>query len=302
MTKLLVIGGATGTGKSDVAVLVAERLGGEIISADSMQIYKGMDIGTAKITPEEMHGIKHHMIDIVSPKDTFTVADYKREATNVIRDIISRGKVPVVCGGTGMYIHSLLYDMSYSGAFDPALREALNAELEEKGKEYMHDKLASLDPAAANRLHVNDAKRVVRAIEKKMTGGVEEDDFKKPLFDYKMYVLERPREKLYDRINLRVDKMLAAGLRDEIHRLISEGVTMESQSMQAIAYKEWATPNLTDEEIVELIKKNTRNYAKRQNTWFKQYKDAERIDIEGMTAKEVSDKIVSDYMGEKDDR
>ena len=300
--RLLVIGGATGTGKSDVAVLVAERLGGEVISADSMQIYKGMNIGTAKITPAEMRGVKHHMIDVISPKGTFTVADYKREASAVIRDLIARGKVPVVCGGTGMYIHSLLYDMSYSGAYDPALREALNAELAEKGKEYMHEKLASLDPAAAARLHVNDVKRVVRAIEKQMTGGTAEDDYNKPLFAYKMYVLERPREKLYERINLRVDKMLAAGLREEIAALEAAGVKADAQSMQAIAYKEWATPNLSDEEIIELIKKNTRNYAKRQNTWFKQYKDAVHVDVDALSATEAADLIVKDYMGERDER
>ena len=287
---LLVIGGATGTGKSDVAVECALRLNGEVISADSMQIYRGPDIGTAKITEREKRGVPHHMIDIVPPTATYTVAEYQKDAIRCVEDIRSRGKLPILCGGTGMYIHSLLYQMSYSGTYDPALRESLNTELAEKGKTYMHDKLAALDADAAERLHVNDTKRVLRAIEKSLTGGTKEDDLSKPLYSYDMYLIERPREELYKRLDLRVDKMMECGLKAEVQGLLSQGVPYSAQCMQAIAYKEWALP-LSEEEIVALIKKNTRNYAKRQITWFKQYKDAVPISAEGRSAAEIAEEI-----------
>lgn len=294
--ELLVIGGATGTGKSDVAVECALRLNGEVISADSMQIYRGMDIGTAKISKSEMKGIPHHMIDIVDPSEKFTVADYQKEAIECVEDIRRRGKKPILCGGTGMYIHSLLYQMSYSGAYDPALRQALTDELSEKGKEYMHAKLAALDTTAAERLHVNDTKRVLRAIEKALTGGGAEDDLSKPLYSYEMYLIERPRDILYKRIDLRVDKMIAAGLCEEVKRLIQSGIGYDAQCMQAIAYKEWGLP-LSYDEIAALIKKNTRNYAKRQITWFKQYQDAVHISAEGKSAAEIAESICKDIRG-----
>lgn len=294
--ELLVIGGATGTGKSDVAVECALRLNGEVISADSMQIYRGMDIGTAKISKSEMKGIPHHMIDIVDPSEKFTVADYQKEAIECVEDIRRRGKKPILCGGTGMYIHSLLYQMSYSGAYDPTLRQALTDELSEKGKEYMHAKLAALDATAAERLHVNDTKRVLRAIEKALTGGGAEDDLSKPLYSYEMYLIERPRDILYKRIDLRVDKMIAAGLREEVKRLIQSGIGYDTQCMQAIAYKEWGLP-LSYDEIVALIKKNTRNYAKRQITWFKQYQDAVHLSAEGKSAAEIAESICKDIRG-----
>lgn len=293
MKDILVIGGATGTGKSDVAVECALRLQGEIISADSMQIYKGMDIGTAKISKAEMRGVPHHMIDIVSPREAFTVADYRKRAIDCVETIKSKGKLPIICGGTGLYVNSLLYKMSYSGAFDPELRDELNQELSDKGKEYMHEKLRELDPAAAERLHVNDTKRVLRAIEKAMTGGFAEDDFTKPLYSADIYLISRPREILYQRIDARVDKMIAGGLRKEVEALLKQGVDGSAQSMQAIAYKEWAL-DLSENETIELIKKNTRNYAKRQITWFKQYKDAVTIDAEGKTPFEIAERIASE--------
>ena len=294
--ELLVIGGATGTGKSDVAVQCALRLNGEVISADSMQIYRGMDIGTAKINKSEMLGVPHHMIDIISPASAFTVADYQKKAKECVEDIRSRGKMPIVCGGTGMYIHSLLYQMSYSGAYDPELRQSLNKELAEKGKEYMHAKLATMNASAAERLHVNDTKRVLRAIEKSLTGGGEEDDYSKPMYSYDMYLIERPRDILYKRIDQRVDKMIQKGLLQEVEGLLSQGINFDSQCMQAIAYKEWGIP-LSREEIVALIKKNTRNYAKRQITWFKQYADAVHVDAEGKTAEEIAENICKDIRG-----
>ena len=293
MKDILVIGGATGTGKSDVAVECALRLHGEIISADSMQIYKGMDIGTAKISQEEMRGIPHYMIDIVSPETPFTVADYQKRAIECVEEIKARGKLPIICGGTGLYINSLLYKMSYSGAYDSKLRDELNQELANKGKEYMHRKLGEMDPAVAERLHINDTKRVLRAIEKAMTGGFAEDDFAKPLYSADIYLISRPRDILYQRIDARVDKMIASGLKKEVDVLLKEGVDGAAQSMQAIAYKEWAL-GLSEKETIELIKKNTRNYAKRQITWFKQYKEAVTIDAEGKTPFEIAERIASE--------
>lgn len=297
MKKLLIIGGATGSGKSAIAVECALRLSGEIVSADSMQIYKGLDVGTAKITAEETKGIPHHMIDVVSPKDLFSVCDYKKQAVFVIEDIFSRGKTPIVCGGTGLYINALIYDMSYSGEYDETLRSDLKNELSEIGKEKMFEKLRLLDPEAANRLHVNDEKRVLRAIEKALTGGTKENDFEKPLYDHSIYLISRPRDNLYDRINKRVDQMMQNGLKREVEGLLASGVTFSDRAMQAIAYKEWnlQKEGFSDDAISDLIKKRTRNYAKRQITWFKQYKNAINVDAEGKTAAEIAEEIVSDF-------
>jgi len=298
MKPLLIIAGATGTGKSDIAIECAKIMNGEVVSADSMQIYRDLDIGTAKVLPEEMQGIKHHLIDIVSPEESFTVHDYQMAATDCISDIISRGKLPILCGGTGLYINSVIYDMSFSGTYDKVLREKLILEYNEIGKEKMHSRLAELDKEAAARLHPNDVKRVIRAIEKAMTGGTKEKDMEHPRYPYKMYLTDFPRDILYQRINTRVDKMMRNGLEKEIASLLKRGIGYDRQCMQAIAYKEWAlseTESLTREEIVETIKKNTRNYAKRQITWFKQYHDATYIPVIDRSAREIAAFIAEDY-------
>ena len=298
MKPLLIIGGATGTGKSDIAVAVAKRLNGEVVSADSMQIYRGLDIGTAKIRFDQMKGIPHYLIDIVDPTDSFTAAEYKAKAAATIDNIYSRGKVPILCGGTGLYINAVLYDLSFSGEFDPKLRAELLSERDKMGKEYMHEKLALLDPSSAARLHVNDEKRVIRAIEKALTGGVKERDFVHTKYPYLLYITDLPREIMYERIDRRVDKMMAEGLKDEVLGLLSKGVGFDRQCMQAIAYKEWAeelSGNLSESEVVELIKKNTRNYAKRQITWFKQYKDAQKNDVLNASAESIAEKICAKY-------
>ncbi len=277
MKNLLIIGGATGTGKSKLAVMCAKSLGGEVISADSMQIYKKMDIGTAKVTIDEMQGVPHHMINICEPGESYTVCNYRETVIPIIKDIYSRGKLPIIAGGTGLYINSIIYDMSFSGNNDSELRCALYAELDSFGKEYMHGKLRELCPEISSKLHVNDTKRVIRAIEKALTGGKVEDDIHKILYPYKMFVLDIGRDLLYRRLNARVDLMLKGGLIGEVDSLLKSGqVSYTSQSMQAIAYKEWANVmvGMDSNTVIELIKKNTRNYAKRQITWFKQYKDA----------------------------
>ena len=300
MKPLLIIGGATGSGKSALAVAVAEKLNGEIVSADSMQIYRGMDIGTAKITPVETHGIPHHMIDVVDPADNYSAADYKEASTRVIRDVYSRGKVPILCGGTGLYINAVLYDMSFSGEYDIALRENLKAEAKEMGREAMHAKLMALDPETGARLHFNDEKRVLRAIEKALTGGKKENDLAQAKYPYHMVVTELPRDLLYRRIEMRVDRMMEEGLRAEVDGLLARGIGFDKQCMQAIAYKEWAkrSEGHSDDEIVELIKKNTRNYAKRQGTWFRQYQAAMRLDMTGSLA-ESAEQVVRIYNGEE---
>ena len=301
MRPLLIVGGSTGSGKSALAVACAKRMDGEVISADSMQIYKKMDIGTAKITEREKEGVPHYMIDIVEPTESFTAAEYKKQAEILINDIYSRGKLPILCGGTGLYINAVLHDLSFSGEYDPDLREDLLRECREKGKEYMHEKLAALDPDAAMRLHVNDEKRVIRAIEKRLTGGEKESDLEQLKYPYKMFLTYMPREILYDRINQRVDQMMKEGLRKEVRGLLENGIGYDKQCMQAIAYKEWAfcdKGEMNESEVVELIKKNTRNYAKRQITWFKQYNDAISLDMTKHSLSEIVDIVEKAYDGE----
>ena len=298
MKPLLIIGGATGTGKSDIAVACAKLLNGEVVSCDSMQIYRNLTVGTAKILPEETQGVPHHMIDIVDPKDNFTAAEYKTQAVKIIQSIYDKGRIPILCGGTGLYINAVLYDLSFSGEYDEELRASLLAEAKERGKEHMHTKLASLDPEAAERLHVNDEKRVIRAIEKALTGGTKEDDFAKAQYPYLLFVTDLPRDVMYDRINRRVDKMMQAGLKAEVDGLLHQGVGFDKQCMQAIAYKEWKAEKdgeMTEAEVVELIKKNTRNYAKRQVTWFKQYKDAIKINVFNRSSEEIAKEIANRY-------
>ena len=299
MRPLLIIAGATGTGKSDLAVACAKIMNGEVISADSMQIYRGLNIGTAKITKEEMQGVLHHLIDVADPTDTFTAADYKKLAVEAMQDILSRGKLPIFCGGTGLYISSVIYDLSFSGNYDPGLREALLREKEEKGKNYMHQKLASLDQEAAARLHVNDEKRVIRAIEKALTGGKKEQDLTSPKYPYKMFLTDMPRDVLYDRIEKRVDKMMEKGLKKEVYDLLPK-IGFDKQCMQAIAYKEWALEGeIGESKVVALIKKNTRNYAKRQITWFKQYPDAVKVPMIGHKVEELAESIKKTFEEQK---
>ena len=300
MKPLLIIGGATGSGKSALAVALAKRMKGEIVSADSMQIYRGLDVGTAKVTSAEMQGIPHHMIDVVDPDQTFTAADYKVQATAIIAEIEAKGKLPILCGGTGLYINAILYDLSFSGDYDPALRSSLQEEAKEIGKVGMHAKLCALDPDAGARLHVNDEKRVLRAIEKALTGGKKEEDLRCPKYPFKMFVTDLPREFLYERIDLRVDQMMKNGLKEEVDSLLARGIGYDRQCMQAIAYKEWAgrDAGMSDDEIVALIKKNTRNYAKRQGTWFRQYHDAVKIDMLSAPVETLAERIQRIYDGE----
>ncbi len=273
--KILIICGPTASGKSDLAVECAKLLNSEVISADSMYIYKNLDIGTAKPNVEEMQGIKHHLIDIISPFDSFSVSDYKTLARPIVDRLISCGKIPVICGGTGFYINSILYDLSYGkGEANLKVREKYNKLVQEKGNEYVYNILLELDNESARKLHYNDIKRVIRALEIYESGVKKSDivdDFESK-YDYKAFSIDHPRKTLYDRINKRVDIMIENGLIDEIKGLLNTGIDKTCQSMQAIGYKEileYLDGLCTLEQAVDKIKLNTRHYAKRQITFFK---------------------------------
>ncbi len=285
MRKIIIIAGPTASGKSDLAIKIAKKLNSEIISADSMQIYKDMNIGTAKITESEMQGIKHHMLDVVNPNEEYSVSDYSDAAKKIIDRLHSENKIPIICGGTGLYIDSLLYPLSL-GAKDDAIREKLQKECDEYGPSYMHQKLEKIDKAEADKVHENNVKRVLRALEIfELTGKTksEQSDRDKDLnYDTLLICLNPNRDELYHRINLRVDKMFKMGLEKEVRNLLNEGYTFDMQSMQAIGYKEFKDyfdGKISLEFLMDEIKKGTRHYAKRQLTWFKRYDFTKFFDI-----------------------
>ncbi|MDO5491507.1 MAG: tRNA (adenosine(37)-N6)-dimethylallyltransferase MiaA [Bacillota bacterium] len=287
-TRILVIAGPTASGKSALAVNLAEKLGGEIISCDSMQIYRGMDIGSAKPTKEEQARVPHHMIDVADPKEAFSAAKYARMARKAIREIAGRGKLPVVCGGTGLYLNGILYEMDFGdGPEDPDLRRRLECRAEEEGGEALHRELAALDPAAAARIHPNNVKKIIRALERLQLGEERVQEFQdirreNPEIDPVLIGLTMDRKKLYGRIERRVEDMMARGLMEEVRRLAAQGLTAEDISMQGIGYKEliaFLSGENTLEEAVAQIKKNTRHYAKRQLTWFRRYRGMVWFDL-----------------------
>ena len=279
MTQILVVAGPTASGKTGTAVRLAQEFGGEVISADSMQIYKHMDIASAKPTQEEMQGIPHHLMDFVSPFEPFSVADYVKLAREKIAEIASRGKLPIVAGGTGLYISSLVDNIQFTEeATDPSVRERLQKQAETEGILALYSRLQELDPAAAEKIHPNNTKRVVRALELYEITGMtiteqnERSRILPPPFSAFMLALFPERERLYERINLRVDQMAEAGLFEEAEKLRQMGLTKEMQSMQGIGYKEAfdCLDGLTNrEECLDIIKQATRHYAKRQLTWFR---------------------------------
>ena len=284
MSKVLVICGATASGKTALSVACAKRLHTEIISADSLLVYRNLNIGTAKPSEEERQGIKHHLIDVVSPNETFSVSDYEKMALPILEDLLQKGKTPINCGGTGFYINALLYKSQFGNVgANLEVREKYENIYREYGKEYLHSLLREKDPESAEKLHENDVKRVIRALEIFETTGkkksLQADEYT-PRFDFTAVSIDYPRDALYNRINLRVEKMFQEGLLQEVNNLLNSGVSLQSQCMQGIGYKEvaeglqngWST-----DEIKELIKKNTRHYAKRQITFFKRMQNHLRI-------------------------
>ena len=301
--KVLIIAGPTAVGKTNLSIELAKKLNGEIVSTDSMQIYKYMDIGSAKITKEEMDGVKHHMIDVVDPDTPFSVAEYKNLASKCIEDIISRGKLPILVGGTGLYINALTCNMDFTEAeSDIEYRKELEELADKYGNEYIHKMLKDIDEKSYNDIHYNNRKRVIRALEVyKLTNkpfssfNVGDELYNGP-YDVKYFVLNMDREKLYDRINLRVDIMIKNGLIEECIRLKNMGYTSSMQSMQGIGYKEifyYLENKISLNEAIELIKKGSRNYAKRQLTWFRRDPRAIFLDKDTLDEKEIFSKITS---------
>lgn len=282
--KVLVITGPTATGKTALGVELALEFGGEVISADSMQIYRGMDIGTAKASPLEMRGVPHHMLDVADPRESWSVSRYVQEADPVVKDVLARGKLPIIVGGTGLYIDSLISGRSFAGGEpSPELRNELNEKYDHIGGAAMLEELRMADPERAQKLHPADKKRIVRALEVFISTGrtiTEHDEETKrlpPKYDAATVMLSyREREDLYDRIDRRVDDMISGGLFEEVRRLLDSGVPRESTAMQAIGYKEVVLAlesKITPQEAVELIKRESRRYAKRQLTWLRDKKD-----------------------------
>lgn len=284
--KLLIICGPTAVGKTSLGIECAQLFDGEIISADCMQIYKKLDIGTAKATSKERELVKHHLIDIFEPTESFSVGDFKELATKKIHEIWAKKKLPIVVGGTGFYIESLLFPYSFGNCTQNLeVREKYNKLLEEKGKDFVFNALKKVDPVSAQKLHPNDTKRVIRALEIYETTGKpksQQNTQKVSEYDYKLLLLNCDRSTLYDRINKRVDTMLESGLESEVKNLIQSGLNRQNQSMQGIGYKEFFDffeNKLTYEQTVDKIKQNSRNYAKRQRTWFRHMQNCEEVNI-----------------------
>lgn len=289
MEKVLVITGPTASGKTAISIQLAKKVGGEIINADSMQIYNGFDIGSAKPSLVERQNITHHLIDIVNPTDKFSTAEYKTSATKCIKDILDRGKVPVITGGTGLYIDALVKNIDFSiDRGDKNYRNELNKLLDEKGADYLYEKLKTRDSVAALTVHPNNTRRVIRYLEilKGFNGSLAEymetTLNEPPEFDYKIFVLWPERDHVIYHIEKRVDEMLESGLIAEVKRLLISGVKADDQCMMGIGYKEtyaYIDGEIDYTEYVELLKRNTRRYAKRQFTWFKRYSDAQFIQM-----------------------
>lgn len=302
--KILVLGGPTAVGKTELSIKLAEKLNGEILSADSMQIYKKMDIGSAKVTKEEMRDINHHMIDIVSPEEEFSVADFKNIGEKAIKEIIAKEKLPIIVGGTGLYINSLTCNVTFTESEkDDEYRTYLESLAEANGNNYIHEMLKEIDEISYRDIHPNNRKRVIRALEvykisgKPFSSYNAGNDFYKTDYDVFYYVLTMDREKLYNRINKRVDIMIENGLIDECIELKKLGYTSSMQSMQGIGYKEilyYLDKKISLYEAVNLIKQGSRNYAKRQLTWFRRDPRCTFLDKDVLSDKEILSKIVDD--------
>ena len=287
---LVVLTGPTAVGKTAISIKFAKSVQGEIISADSMQVYRGMDIGSAKIRREEMNGVPHHLLDILEPDEPFNVIIFQQLAKKAIEEIYDRGHIPILTGGTGFYIQSVLYDISFTEETDTSVRKRLETEAAEKGVEYLHAKLAEVDPVTAENIHANNVKRVIRALEFYELNGYplsqhnETERQKDSPYLFRYYVLNELRELLYKRIEQRVDQMLQEGLVAEVEALKEKGCTRDMVSMQGLGYKEildYLAGICTLDEAVETIKKETRHFAKRQLTWFRREKEVNWIEKSG---------------------
>ncbi len=307
--KLAIIAGPTAVGKTKISVELAKRISGEIISADSMQVYRGMDIGTAKVTPEETCGIPHHLIDILDPTEDFNVVEFAKRAKEAILSIQQRDRIPILVGGTGFYIQAVLYDIDFTeNDNDMSFRHALEEEAKEKGPLALHERLASVDPEAAKAIHPNNVKRVIRALEffeksrLKISDHNREQNEKESPYDYKYFALTNDRAKIYENIEKRIDIMLDQGLVDEVRALLERGVSRDRVSMQGLGYKEIAAyldNEISLEEAVYILKRDTRHFAKRQLTWLKREPDVIWFDKSGLTDEEIIDRMAGLILTEK---
>ena len=280
---LIILAGPTAVGKTAASIRLAKAIGAEIISADSMQVYRHMDIGSAKIRQEEMEGVPHYLIDVLEPEEEFNVVRFQQMAKAAAEEIYAKGKIPLVAGGTGFYIQALLYDIDFTeNDGDTSYRRSLEKTAEEKGGEYLHAMLRESDPKAAEEIHPHNIKRMIRALEfHHQTGGKisehnEAEREKSSPYDFVYFVLTDERSRLYERIDRRVDKMMEEGLLEEVRYLKERGVKRESTAMQGLGYKElyaYLDGECTLEEAVRIIKRDTRHFAKRQLTWFKRERD-----------------------------
>lgn len=283
MEKLIILTGPTAAGKTKLSIALAQAINGEIISADSMQVYKHMDIGSAKIRPEEMQGIKHYLVDILEPSEDFNIVLFQKYAKQAMSEIYERGKIPILVGGTGFYIQSVLYDIDFCESDEnTALRDELEEIAKQKGTAYLHDLLKECDEKAAEEIHENNVKRVIRAIEffrqtgKKISEHNETERQKQSAYDARYFVLTDERQKLYENIDKRVNIMIENGLVDEVKKLLDMGCKRDFTSMQGLGYKEiisYLEGEITLDEAVYIIKRDTRHFAKRQLTWFRRERD-----------------------------
>lgn len=291
MDKVICIVGPTASGKTGLAIELAKKIDAEIISADSMQIYKGLDVGTAKVTKEEAQGIPHHIIDVCNVEDKFSVADFKKMCYDKIEEILSRGKKVIIAGGTGLYVNSVVYNMNFDEEeTDLEYRKELENIAKEKGNEYLHKMLEELDPESAKEIHMNNVKRVIRAIEmakntklKSIHMEEERERIQKEnsKYDFFVFCIEQEREYLYNRINLRVDLMVKDGILEEARKVYDMNLPKDNTCMQAIGYKEffpYFDGKITLDEAIDNLKKETRHYAKRQMTWFNNKLDCIKLD------------------------
>ena len=286
---VIVIGGPTASGKSGLAVELAKKINGEIISADSMQIYKDMDIGTAKVTEKEKQGIPHYMIDIASPEERYSVSTYKKEAENKVEEILKKGKIPIIVGGTGLYIESLIYGIEFQEEeIDEEYRQRLNEFAEKEGLEKLYNEAQKIDSQAMDKISPNDKKRIIRVLEiyhktgKTKTEQEIESRKHEVKYNYKLFAITMEQSELYKKIEKRIDKMLEEGLIEEVES-IKKKYNKFPTAMQGLGYKEvveYLENKITKEEMIEKLKKETRHYAKRQLTWFRKYKEMIWLDGE----------------------
>lgn len=280
---LIILTGPTAVGKTKLSIALAKAVNGEIISADSMQVYRHMDIGSAKIKQEEMQGVAHYLIDVLDPEEEFHVVKFQEMAKQAMEEIYAKGKIPILAGGTGFYIQAVVKDIDFSKETEKSpVREELEKLAEEKGCEYLHERLQQVDPKSAEKIHANNVKRVIRALEYfELTGKPislhnEEEAAKESPYNVAYFVLNDVRERLYERIDARVDAMLQEGLVEEVSGLAKKGYTKDMVSMQGLGYKEilsYLDGSYTLDEAVYILKRDTRHFAKRQLTWFKREKD-----------------------------